>query len=488
MRHPIAWLVLPAMASLTLAMPAVADEGGGEGGDGARRPNVLMISIDDLNDWTGFLAGHPDVKTPHMDKLAAAGRNFSNAHCVVPVCTSSRISVMSGLAATTHGSYEIGPPYQGIPALKEVPTLHHYFKKHGYTTMSGGKVLHHGFGGSLSGDLDRVIGKGPWPNPRMRPKQPLNRPAEWSKYWDWGAYPETNEGMSDHQVATHAAAMLEEKFDKPFFMSVGFFRPHVPLYAPKQWFDLYNIDKIALPKTPLADLEDLPKHFRGMNEITVTPTHDEILKAGKQRALTQAYLASVSFVDHCVGVVLQALEKSRHADNTLVVLWSDHGFHLGEKRHWAKRTLWEESTRVPFIIAGPGIEPGKACREAVSLLDIYPTLVELCKLPANPRLEGISLTPQLKDPMTTRKQPAIISSYFGNHAIRSRDWRLIAYADGSRELYNHRKDQNEYKNLADDPAHQATLDELATWLPKEEAPEVLLESKFMHLRAQPENK
>ena len=450
---------------------------------GQARPNVLMISIDDLNDWTGFLGGHPDALTPHMDKLAGQGRNFTNAHCTVPVCTSSRISVMSGLAATTHGSYEIGPPYQGIPALKGVPTLQRYFKDHGYTTMSGGKVLHHGFGGSLSGDLDRVIGKGPWPNPRMRPKEPLNRPAEWSKYWDWGSYPETNEEASDHLVAASAAEMLQEDFGKPFFMSVGFFRPHVPLYAPQEWFDLYDIDKIVLPDNPLSDLDDVPDHFKGINEISVTPTQTEILKAGKQRVLTRAYLASVSFVDHCVGVVLDALEKSPHADNTLVVLWSDHGFHLGEKQHWAKRVLWEESTRVPFLVAGPGIEPGAACREAVSLLDIYPTLVELCGLPPNERLEGLSLSPQIKDPGASRKRPAIISSYYGNHAIRSRDWRLISYADGSMELYDHRSDPDEFTNLAKDPKHRSTRDELAAWLPKKAASEVLDESKFKHLRA-----
>ena len=446
------------------------------------RPNVLMICIDDLNDWTGFLEGHPDARTPHMDKLAKSGRNFANAHCAVPVCSCSRISVMSGLAATTHGSYEIGPPYQGIPALEDAPTIHRHFKDNGYTTLSGGKVLHQGFGGRLSGDLDQVVGKGPWPNPRTRPKEPISRPAEWSKYWDWGPYPDKNEGAPDYQLATSAAKVLKEDFDKPFFMSVGFFRPHVPLYAPKQWFDLYDINKITLPKTPLADLDDVPDHFRSINQISVTPTHTEILKHGKQRALTQAYLASVSFVDHCVGTVLKALADSPHAENTIVVLWSDHGFHLGEKRHWSKRTLWEESTRVPFIFAGPGIAPGEACREPASLLDIYPTLVKLCGLPANERLEGVSLTAQIADPAAPRKRPAIISSYQGNHAIRSRDWRLISYADGTEELYNHKSDQDEFKNLANDPNHQSVREKLARWLPKKAALEVKTESKYEHLR------
>lgn len=349
-------------------------------------------------------------------------------------------------------------------------------------------MLHHGFSGSLSGDLDQVVGKGPWPNPRTRPKVPISRPAEWSKYWDWGPYPETNDTAPDYQLAVSAAKVLKQDFGKPFFMSVGFFRPHVPLYAPKQWFDLYDINKITLPKTPLADLDDVPDHFRGINQISVTPTHDEILKQNKQRALTQAYLASVSFVDHCVGTVLNALADSPHAKNTIVVLWSDHGFHLGEKRHWSKRTLWEESTRVPFVFFGPGIKPGAACRESVSLLDIYPTLVKLCSLPANKRLEGLSLIPQIDDPATPRKHPAIISSYQGNHAVRSRDWRLISYADGTEELYHHKVDQDEFKNLAKDPKYKSVHDELARWLPKKGAPEVRTESKYEHLRGPQEKK
>jgi arylsulfatase A-like enzyme len=481
-------LSLSAVISAATLVAAEGKASGGKVREADERPNVLMICIDDLNDWTGFLGGHPDVQTPHMDKLAKSGRNFTNAHCTVPVCSCSRISVMSGLAATTHGSYEIGPPYQGIPLLKDYPTIHRYFKNNGYTTLSGGKVLHHGFSGSLSGDLDQVVGKGPWPNPRTRPKVPISRPAEWSKYWDWGPYPETNDTAPDYQLAVSAAKVLKQDFGKPFFMSVGFFRPHVPLYAPKQWFDLYDINKITLPKTPLADLDDVPDHFRGINQISVTPTHDEILKQNKQRALTQAYLASVSFVDHCVGTVLNALADSPHAKNTIVVLWSDHGFHLGEKRHWSKRTLWEESTRVPFVFFGPGIKPGAACRESVSLLDIYPTLVKLCSLPANKRLEGLSLIPQIDDPATPRKHPAIISSYQGNHAVRSRDWRLISYADGTEELYHHKVDQDEFKNLAKDPKYKSVHDELARWLPKKGAPEVRTESKYEHLRGPQEKK
>jgi len=443
-------------------------------------PNVLMICIDDLNDWTGFLGGHPDALTPHMDGLAERGRNFTNAHCAVPVCSASRVSVMSGVAATTHGSYELGPRYEGLPALADVPTIQGYFKDHGYVTLAGGKVLHHNFGGRLEGAIDRSLGRERSP----RPRKPMSRPASWSGAWDWGAYPEEDAEMADFQLARRAAGALQEDFEKPFFLTVGFFRPHVPLFAPPRWFDLYDAETITLPDSPKSDLDDLPPNFLRINDYAVAPTHAEVVESGSQRSLTEAYLASVSFVDHCVGIVLDALDSSSHADNTLVVLWSDHGFHLGEKQHWAKRTLWEESTRVPLLFAGPGIEPGEDCAAPASLIDIYPTLVELCGLPENAHLEGLSLVPQLRDPAESRERPAITSSYFGNHAIRTRDWRLIAYGDGATELYDHRDDPGELRNLAGDPAYAETLEELSQWIPREAAPEFKKQSERDRVRAQ----
>jgi len=252
--------------------------------------------------------------------------------------------------------------------------------------------------------------------------------------------------------------------------------------VPPKWFELYEKDKIILPKNPKSDLDDLPKNFLSINDYAVAPTHAEVTGSGNQRSLTHAYLASVSFVDHCVGIVLDALEASPHDNNTIIVLWSDHGFHLGEKQHWAKRTLWEESTRVPLLFAGPGIKPGKECKEPSSLLDLYPTLLELCNLPKNNRLEGVSLVPQLNDPNAARKHPAITSSYFGNHSIRTRDWRLISYENGSKELYDHRTDPDEFVNLAKDPKHQATIKRLAKWLPKKAAPEFKEKSERLRAR------
>ncbi|MGY8769434.1 MAG: sulfatase [Pirellulales bacterium] len=428
-----------------------------------RPPNVLMICIDDLNDWIGCLGGHPDAKTPNMDQLATQGRNFTNAHCVVPVCSPSRVCIMSGLHATTHGSYDLGPSYESIPRLDNAPCMQAYFKNHGYTTLAGGKVLHHGFNDYLKEAIDIDLGR--LKNPR--PEKQMNWPGG---AWDWGAFPDTDDQMFDYQLAKNAANALDKQYDKPFFMSVGIFRPHVPMFVPQKWFDLYDREKITLPKTPLADLDDLPPNFN--RRLNIEPTHAEVLEKGDWRGMVQAYLACVSFADMCVGEIMDGLNNGPNKANTIVVLWSDHGFHLGEKQHWAKRTLWEESTRTPLIITGSGIPAGKASIEAVSLLDIYPTLIDLCGLPKYAALDGTSLVPQLKDHTAAREQPVLTSSYFGNHAVRTKDWRYIRYADGAEELYDHRVDSDEFTNLAKDPKYKGLKKDLAASIPENAAPEV----------------
>lgn len=409
-----------------------------------------------------------------MDALARRGRVFANAHCAVPVCSASRISVLSGVAPTTHGSYELGPRYEELPSLLEVPTMHGYFRQHGYTTISGGKVLHHGFQGRLAADIDQSLGRPMNPSP----PRPLHRPSHWHRAWDWGPFPVDDEAMGDYQLAVQAARLLrEEGFDSPFLMSVGFYRPHVPLCVPAHWFDDYPIEHVRLARIVEDDLSDVPPNFRDLNRFLAAPTHAEVLAADCERELTQAYLASIRFVDHCVGKLVEALDSGPYADHTYIVLWSDHGFHLGEKWHWGKRTLWEESTRVPLLIVGPEIVPGEPCIEPVSLLDIYPTLVELCQLSPNHWLEGESLVPQLRDPHAVRHRPAIISSYYGNHAVRDRDWRLIVYEDGGEELYDHRSDPQELHNVVHDPLFRAVRERLMAWLPREAAPEFKAESE-----------
>lgn len=436
--------------------------------DQASKTNVVMICIDDLNDWVGFLGGHPETKTPHIDALAAKGVAFTNAHCAVPVCSPSRISIISGLHATTHGSYELGPSYTSIKRLDHAPTIHATFRQAGYQTLSGGKVLHHGFKNRLSKDVDIVLhGRHGGP----RPKEPMN----WNpRVWDYGPFPETDDQMDDMKLAHAAAQYLQQPSEKPFFMSVGFFRPHVPMYVPPRWFSMFDRASLTLPPAPPEDMADIPANFQNMNQIA--PDHQKVKQSGQWRGFVQAYLASTAFVDHCVGTVIDALARGPHADNTLVVLWSDHGFHLGEKQHWAKRTLWEESTRVPLIFAGRGIPEGQTCSEPVSLIDLYPTLVERCTLSSKLELDGISLSPQLENAQTPRKHPAIISSFEGNHAVRSKEWRYIRYRDGSEELYDHRNDQNEFRNLAGIADYESILKKLAGFLPIDAAPEVKSEA------------
>jgi arylsulfatase A-like enzyme len=429
-----------------------------------RPPNVLMICIDDLNDWTGYLGGHPQARTPNLDRLAKTGRAFTNAHCAVPVCSASRISVFSGLHATTHGSYELGPSYTSIKRLDTAPTLHATFKQNGYETLTGGKVLHHGFKGRLEKDIDTIL------YPRHggpRPKEAMH----WNpRVWDYGPFPETDDQMDDMKLAQAAATFLQQPSEQPFFMTVGFFRPHVPMYVPPRWFEMFDRKTLVLPDASPDDMLDIPDNFKNMNQIA--PDHQTVVQSGQWPGFVQAYLASTAFVDHCVGTVLAGLSNGPHMDHTLIVLWSDHGFHLGEKQHWAKRTLWEESTRVPLIFAGKRIRASGSCQEPASLVDLYPTLIEYCELKTQTKLDGISLVPQLNDLSATRAQPVRISSFEGNHAIRSKHWRYIRYRDGSEELYDHRSDAKEHKNLSGNPDLKSIQDRLASYLPTEAAAEV----------------
>ncbi|MEL6897162.1 MAG: sulfatase, partial [Planctomycetota bacterium] len=379
----------------------------------------------------------------------------------------SRISVLSGQRPSTHGSYQLGPAYSRINALRDAPTMHKWFGNHGYTTITGGKVLHSGFKGRLVNDIDIDLGReGYGPQPRNRN---LNWGKQGSRLWDWGAYPATDAEMPDHRLATKVSEFLAQDHDKPFFLTAGFYRPHVPLCVPQKWFDLFDAASIELPDAPLEDMVDVPPNVSRIK--MAAPKLEEIQRAKKWRSLVHAYLASTSFVDHCVGITLDALDASQYADNTIVVLWSDHGFHLGEKQHIAKRTLWEESTRVPLIFSGPGINAGD-CKEAVSLLDIYPTLVQQCGLSANERLEGLSLVSQLRDPKTERAEAAVSFSFQGNFSVRSRRWRYVRYDDGAKELYDHDNDPSEFTNLASDPQYTAVIRKLAKSIPKKNAPEV----------------
>jgi arylsulfatase A-like enzyme len=260
--------------------------------------------------------------------------------------------------------------------------------------------------------------------------------------------------------------------DKPFFLAVGFRLPHVPCFASQKWFDLYPADSLVLPEVKEHERADVPEFAWYLHWRLPEPRLSWLKRENQWRPLVRAYLASTSFMDSQLGRVLDAVESSGQADNTIIVLWSDNGWHLGEKGITGKNTLWEPSTHVPLIIAGPGVSGAAKCSQPVELLDLYPTLIELCGLPPKNGLEGHSLVPQLKAATSSRPWPAITTHNQGNHAIRTEKWRYIRYADGSEELYNHESDPNEWKNLAKSAAHSLIKSNLAGWLPKVNAPPV----------------
>jgi arylsulfatase A-like enzyme len=430
----------------------------------AGKPNVLFIAIDDLNDWVGFLDGHPQAKTPNMDRLAKRGVVFSNAHCQAPICNPSRVSLLTGTLPSTTGIYLLGPTdfRKACPLLKdakETPTLPEHFAANDYRTIGGGKIYH------ASTSRDTFQEYGPRGGNGAFPKQKLSYPAS-VKLWDWGRFPARDEDQGDYEVATWAVKELAEPREEPFFMAVGFFRPHVPLYASDEWWDFVGAEaEIQLPKVLISDNDDIVDFARQLTWSGLAPRHDWMIEHDQWKPAVHAYLACVSFVDHQVGRVLDALDASPHAENTIVVLWSDHGWALGEKQRWAKRGLWESETRVPLIIAGPNVEGDRVCQQPVGLIDIYPTLADLCGLEKPSHLEGRSLMPQLKN-VDTERPPVITTFFENNHAVRSARWRYIRYSTGDEELYDHDSDPHEWHNVASKSEYAAVIKELSQHLPK----------------------
>jgi len=411
-------------------------------------PNVLFIAIDDLNDWVGCLDGHPQVKTPNIDALARRGTLFTNAHCQAPICNPSRTSIMTGLRPSTTGVYALAPWFRTVDGLKDLVTLPQHLATDGYTTYTVGKIYHGNDWNSTGVKEFDVVGK---TEPGLMPKEKHVETPRGGRGMDWGVYPFEDSDHKDWKTASWAVEQLDNKPKEPFFMAVGFSLPHVPLYATQKWFDLYPEDEIILPRMLMDDRSDTPRFSWYLHWKLPEPRQKFLLQQGQQLKIVQAYLASVSFVDSQIGRVLDALQQNDLADETIVVLWSDHGYHLGEKQITGKNTLWDRSARVPLIFAGPGVNVGQKSNRPAELLDIYPTLSELCGLDIPDHLEGLSLVPQIKDPMAPRTRPAVTTDNHDNHGVRTEKWRYIQYADGSEELYDMVNDPNEFTNLAADP-------------------------------------
>lgn len=435
----------------------------------AGRRNVLFIAIDDLNDWVGCLGGHPQVRTPHLDRLAARGLLFTNAHCAAPLCNPSRAALMTGLRPSSTGVYDNRQPFRKAAPSRNAVTLPQHFLAHGYRVLGGGKIYHGAFPDPASWQEYFPSQQQTKPPDPLPPRRPLNGIPD-TAHFDWGPLDVPDSEMGDWKVAEWARRELARKHDRPFFLAVGFYRPHLPWYVPRRYFEMYPEDQVALPLVKEDDLDDIPP--MGRKFALAQGDHRKVIQYGQWRKAVQGYLASISFMDAQLGRVLEALDDGPNAQDTVVVLWSDHGWHLGEKLHWRKFALWEEATRNPLLIVAPGVtRPGSRCSRPVSLMDIYPTLIELCELPPRGGLECVSLMPLLRNPTAPWERPALTTYLRGNHSVRSERWRYIRYRDGTEELYDHLNDELEWHNLAGRPEYLAIRQELARWLPSTDAPD-----------------
>jgi len=431
-----------------------------------QRPNVLFVVFDDLNDWTGPTKGHPQALTPALDSIAARGTNFKSAHAQAALCNPSRASFLTGLRPTTTGIYALEPSFRtalaNYPQLRDHVTLPGYFTQQGYHTINVGKIFH-----TLEPE-NRAREFQTWATTERapRPEKRIAGGDQGGTLVDWGPFPDRDEDVGDYKLADLAIAQIKSApRDKPFFLALGFSLPHVPVYAPQKWFDRIPAGKATLPPIKHGDRDDTPEFSWFLHWKLPEPRLSWYEKFHEEEPFVRAYLAGTTFVDAQLGRVLAALNEAGLDRNTIVVAFGDHGYHLGEQGVSGKNTLWERSTHVPLVIAGPGV-PTRVVNDPVELLDLYPTLVELTKLPPRQGLEGESLVAQMNGQRRTR--PAITTSNQGNDAVRTSDWRYIRYADGSSELYDRRKDPNEWTNLAKDPKYRGRIQELSAWLPKDE--------------------
>ena len=456
----------------------------------AQRPNVLFIAIDDLNDWIGCLGGHPQALTPNIDRLAARGVLFTNAHCASPACNPSRAAVFSGRLPGVTGvwsnqSGSIDQLYPNAPMLSTV------FSEAGYVSFGTGKLLHSGgkdlfdeyysveqrwsplSKGAVRYTKDELPSKGT-NNPVHLTKDqlgrevqlPLNRmPSDRrpnrndGESFDWGPFDVPDSDFGDTKITDWAIKKLEEQRNQPLFLGVGYYRPHIPLWAPERFFARFKENPADLPKVHSNDLDDLsPMGKQWALEAVTAGSHATVAKHRQWRTAVEAYLACVTYIDEEVGRLLDALDRSPIRDNTIVCLWSDHGWHLGEKQHWGKWTGWERSTRVVMMMVPPEnskerFASAARCDQPVSLLDLYPTLTDLCDVDPKTELDGESLVRLLEAPNQKTNRTVVTSFDRGNASARDSRWRYVRYSDGSEELYDHQADKHEWHNLASSSKH-----------------------------------
>lgn len=442
--------------------------------------DVLFIAVDDLNDWVGYLGGHPQTRTPNIDRLAARGMAFLNAQSPSAICNASRTALLSGLRPSTSGIYGNAPDWREQAIFAGKPTLPALFHNSDYTTLGAGKIFHaHTFtDGGFGGYNDRHAWDLFYPRvERQLPDElgPVARPANDNPVmagFDWAPLVAEDRALGDGQVVDWVTQQLAVDTAGPRFVAAGIYRPHLPWYVPEPYFDMHPLDAIELPPVRRNDLNDVPPEAVG-GTYDAIEIHDWVVESGTWAEGVQAYLASISYADAMVGRLLDALDASGRAERTIIVLWGDHGFHLGEKGRWRKMTLWNESLHVPMIIVAPGVTtPGSTTRAPVSLMDLYPTLAELAGLALPPHVEGRSLVPLLEAPELEWDYPVLSTYGYGNHAVVSADYRYIRYAGGGEELYDLVADPNEWTNLAGRRRFAATIERLSAYLPAVNAPDL----------------
>ena len=458
-------LPLGSVAALSLSVSLAAADS---------KPNVLFLAVDDMNDWIGCLAGTspdngPRALTPNLDKLAARGVNFTNAHTAGVFCAPSRSAIFSGQFAWTTGCYRTANYFVNRPNIE---SLQMSFAKAGYMTLGAGKLFHHPVGlidqrgwteffvrsqsqRKNGWALDSWSEGTPFPTPFPASIYNMGQKVTGGLFLDWAPIPNNKEEeMADTIRVNWAVEQLSKKHDKPFFLACGVYAPHFPNYCPQKYFDLYDPELIELPPYKADDQDDLPPKIR-KQKTARSRIHQKLESLDAVPDAIHGYLACISYADAMMGRILNALDNSPYADNTIVVFWSDHGYHHGQKGHWGKHTLWERTSNVPFIWAGPGVAGGIKSDVTVSLIDMYPTLVEMCGLPRPAQaLEGESIAGTLKNPAKAEDRNVFLPYMEpGEYAVINRDWRFIRYGEDGEEFYDLQADPNEWNNLAAKPEH-----------------------------------
>ncbi|MDH4445367.1 MAG: sulfatase [Akkermansiaceae bacterium] len=444
--------------------------------------NVLFIAVDDLNDWVGCFGGNPQAITPNMDRLAKQQAMVMNkAYAPSTVCCPSRSALLTGMRTASIGVYGNRQNIKSAPKAKDVVTLPQYFSQHGYHTLSTGKIFHKH---PAADGMD----EGQWAfNEYATPPGGGNGGMLWEKSpstsgvsekgeeFRWGAVKAPVQKTKDYISCKWAADQLQRDFGgKPFFLALGLSKPHLPWEVPQEFFDLYPLDKLKPVEIVRDDLDDIV----GKNGKQLFRPDPRFLAADSTNLhleAQRAYLANISYVDHCLGVLFDALAKSKYAENTIIMLWGDHGWHLSEKMKYGKTDLWEETCRVPLIVRVPGVTKSDfKCEGVVNLLDMYPTLVELCGLPANAENEGRSFAPLLKNPSMEWNVPTLTTYQYKNHSFTDGRYRYTYYggkAGGAEELYDHSVDPLEHKNLAANPESQEIIARFKKYLPTHDEPD-----------------